>query len=110
MSAVAADSESELRRSGNFERIFPVAGTAHKYLKFFEGPRPLERMLADSAAAAAAATDKAPLVGGRGRTRRCGSVEKRDGRRGIARKCRNGRFHGEQASASVSPVRDLQFP
>lgn len=53
MSAVATESARELRRSGGFELIFPVAGTAHKYLKFFEGPRPLERMLATTPASSA---------------------------------------------------------
>lgn len=46
MAAVAMESEGELRRSGGFDLIFPLAGTANKYLKFFDGPRPLERMLA----------------------------------------------------------------
>ncbi|CAM9200114.1 unnamed protein product [Ectocarpus fasciculatus] len=51
MSAVVAESESEFGRSGGFELIFPVARTANKYLKFFDGPRPLERLLAAASAA-----------------------------------------------------------
>ncbi|CAM9736852.1 unnamed protein product [Ascophyllum nodosum] len=45
VAAVSAESASEMRRSGGFRMIFPMRGTAHKYFKFFDGPRPLERML-----------------------------------------------------------------
>ncbi|CBN78071.1 conserved unknown protein [Ectocarpus siliculosus] len=51
MSAVVAESERELGRAGGFELIFPVARTANKYLKFFDGPRPFERLLAAASAA-----------------------------------------------------------
>lgn len=104
MSAVAADSESELRRSGKFELIFPVPGTAHKYLKFFDGPRPLERMLLANSTIKSG-TDKAALTGGGVSSWRGGSVERRGGRNGAAKKGRKGRLH-----ESVSPVRELQFP
>lgn len=46
MTAIATESASELRRSGGFELIFPVRSTAHKYFRFFEGPRPRERIVA----------------------------------------------------------------
>lgn len=47
MGAVAAESASELSRSGRFELIFPVGRSARKYFQFFDDScRPLERMLA----------------------------------------------------------------
>lgn len=101
MSAVAMDSENELRRSGGFELIFPVAGTANKYLKFFDGPRPLERMLANSALA----RDKAAPGGAR--TWR-GGLEKRGSRKGEAQNCRKGQdSKAHRRASSVSPVREL---
>eukprot|EP00752_Nemacystus_decipiens_P009213 g8229.t1 len=101
MSAVAMDSENELRRSGGFELIFPVAGTASKYLKFFDGPRPLERMLANSALA----RDKAAPGGARAWR---GGLEKRGSRRGEAQKCRKGQDgKAHRRASSVSPVRRL---
>lgn len=104
MTAVAMESESELRRSGGFELIFPVAGTANKYLKFFDGPRPLERMLANSATAN---RDKA-APGGSGAWR--SGPEKRSSRRWGALKCRKGHdTKDHRRASSVSPVRDLQI-
>lgn len=103
MAAVAKDSESELRRSGGFELIFPVAGTANKYLKFFDGPRPLERMLANSALA------REKAAPGGARALRSG-VEKRDSSgRGSAQNFRKGQgSKGYGRAASVSPVRELK--
>lgn len=46
MATIAAESMSELKRSGGFELIFPVGDSAHKYFRFFDEPRPLERMVA----------------------------------------------------------------
>lgn len=48
MAAIAAESASELKRSGGFELIFPVGDTAQNYFRFFDNARPLERMLAAS--------------------------------------------------------------
>lgn len=102
MSAVALDSESELRRSGGFELIFPVASTANKYLKFFDGPRPLERMLVNSALA----RDKAALGGAR--TWRSG-LEKRGSLRGGAQNCRKDHdSKGHRRASSISPIRELK--
>eukprot|EP00903_Cladosiphon_okamuranus_P011769 g11063.t1 len=103
MAAVAVNSESELRRSGGFELIFPVAGTANKYLKFFDGPRPLERMLAD----AALARDKA-ASGGASALRRSG-LEKHSTRRAGGQSCRTGRDSKvHRRASSVSSVRELK--
>lgn len=102
MTAVTLDSENELRRSGGFELIFPVASTANKYLKFFDGPRPLERMLANSNHGGGdAASGKAALNGVRAW---------RGSRRGATAKTgRNGRGNqGQGCASSVSPVRDLK--
>lgn len=102
MAAVAVDSESELRRSGGFELIFPVPGTANKYLKFFDGPRPLERMLASSAIA----RDK--TTPGGGRAWRSG-LEKHGSRRGGAQNCQKGPdSKGYRRASTVSPVRELK--
>lgn len=46
VTAIAAESASELCRSGGFKLIFPVGNSSHKFLRFFDDPRPLERMLA----------------------------------------------------------------
>lgn len=105
MSAVAVDSENELRRSGGFELIFPVASTANKYFKFFDGPRPLERMLANSTHVGDAASGKTALKGVR--AWRSG-VEKRGSRR-AAKAGRNGRVsQGQGCASSASPVRELE--
>ena len=101
MSAVAMESESELRRAGGFELIFPVAGTASKYLKFFDGPRPLERMLANSALA----REKAASGGAHGWR---GGLEKRGGRRGDTQNLRKSRdTKAHRRASSVSPIREL---
>lgn len=99
MAAVTLDSESELRRSGGFELIFPVAGTANKYLKFFDGPRPLERTLAN----AAFARDKA--ASGGASALRGGLEECRAGRTG-GQRCRKGRDSNvHRRASSVDPIR-----
>lgn len=103
MAAVAMDSENELRRSGGFELIFPVAATANKYFRFFDGPRPLERMLAKSnhGGIDAAASGKTVLRGVRAWR---GSVEKQGRKAGG-----NGRRGRRQERASsVSTVRELE--
>lgn len=69
MAAVAAESASELSRSGGFELIFPVGRAATKYFQFFDDScRPLERMLAASSSGASTDTGsrRRPRGGARG--------------------------------------------
>ncbi|CAM9216516.1 unnamed protein product, partial [Ectocarpus sp. 13 AM-2016] len=90
MSAVVAESERELGRSGGFELIFPVARTANKYLKFFDGPRPFERLLA---AASAARSPHKGTREARGKAALKGMRYGRDSRKNGGRKGGDAREH-----------------
>lgn len=106
MAAVAAESASELRRSGGFKLIFPVPGTAHKYLKFFDGPRPLERMLAPACGPSVPPGDRGEINASRRSWKGVGGGDRRRDNRRV------GTVHGKrrvgreaERASSVSPVR-----